>query len=119
MRAIVCPLQPMRAVLVAAVSLFAAFAVADHVTLSTAKEDPAPAAASCLPELVGTQLWLSLRPDLQPSPGSPAAFRLADQRNYAIWANTRPDLKPAAGSPAAFRLKEQRDKVAAVVACLH
>ena len=80
---------------------------------------PAPAAITCKVQLVGSPLWLSLRPDLHPTPGSPAAFRLADERSMIFWQSTRPDLHPTPGSPAAFRLAEQRNWVMIVRACLH
>jgi hypothetical protein len=119
MRSIIGALAHPRTVMVAAVSLFAVFAIADHVTWTPTKETPVRVVATCLPEQSRTQLWLRLRPDLHPTPGSPAAFRLADERSSVIWAYTRPDLQPAAGSPAAFRLAEQRSLVAATLACLY
>jgi hypothetical protein len=98
--------------------VFAATVVASvHVTAISAT--PTSAAVACQPDLVGTHLWLSLRPDLEPASGSPAAFRLADQRSVTLWENSQPDLQPTDGSPAAFRLAEQHDVVAAATACLY
>jgi hypothetical protein len=94
-------------------------AVTLAVLASVLGNSPASAAITCETQFAGSHLWLSLRPDLHPTPGSPAASRLADERSMMLWRNTRPDLHPTPGSPAAARLAEQRNWVAIVKACLY
>jgi hypothetical protein len=88
------------------------------MTTAAAQDTPAWVATACQPASLGGHLWRDLQPDLHPTPGSPAAFRLADQRNLTLWVNTLPDLRPTPGSPAAFRLADQRNLVATAEACL-
>jgi hypothetical protein len=92
--------------------------VAADMTATAARDTPGWVSSACQPASLGPALWRDLQLDLDPTPGSPAAFRLADQRNLTLWQNTLPGLQPTPGSPAAFRLADQRDLVATAQACL-
>ena len=92
----------------AAAAIAAAAAAAANLSVASSDDRPAKAAITCQGP-GGTSLWLNPEPDLHPTPGSPAAFRLADQRNTTRWLNTQPELHPTPGSPAAFRLADQRN----------
>jgi hypothetical protein len=59
-----------------------------------------------------TSRWLDSCPEKRPTAGSPAAFRLAEQRDSVRCLNTQPGLDPTPGSAAAFRLADQRASAA-------
>lgn len=94
--------------LCATAAIAAATAAAANLSVAASHDRPARAAAT-FQGTAGTSLWLNPQPNLHPTPGSPAAFRLADERNTTRWLNTQPELYPTPGSAAAFRLADQRN----------
>jgi hypothetical protein len=100
----------------AAAAIAAAVVAAANVSVAATHDRPARAAITCQ-GLGGTSPSLNPRPDLHPTPGSPAAFRLADQRSTTRWLNTQPQLYPTPGSPAAFCLADQRNLLRTAETC--
>jgi hypothetical protein len=108
-----------RGLLAAAAALSAAIIAASAGGTTTAAQPASTrAAAGCQADWRGSQLWAAPQPDLHPSPPSPAAFRLAEERTQILSQNAGVDLRPTPGSPAAFRLADQRNLVASAAACL-
>jgi hypothetical protein len=100
---------------VAVAAAIAAAAVA-NVTMAASHDRHAGATTTCQAP-GGTSLWLKPQSDLHPTPGSPAAFRLADQGNTTRRLNTQPELYPTLRSPAAFRLADQRNLLGIANTC--
>jgi len=82
----------------AAAAIAATAAAAANVSVAASHDRPAGAAITCQGPC-GPSLWFYPQPDLHPTPGSPAAFRLADQRNLSGTAETCTQLlrTPSAG----------------------
>ena len=102
--------------LVAAVVAVSAIVTAAHA--DAAQAISIPAAAGCQSEWRGWHLWSTLQPDLHPSAGSAAAFRLAEERSQILSRVVSTNLQPTPRSPAAFRLADQHSLAAAAAACL-